>query len=83
MQSEQKRTNWDTVKSLTEHLWPKNHPDLKIRVVLAMFFLLTAKLINVYVPFLYKAAVDHLSMSVTLVLPVGIILSYGLARVMQ
>jgi ABC-type transport system involved in Fe-S cluster assembly fused permease/ATPase subunit len=78
-----KRTNWDTAKSLMEHLWPKNHPNLRVRVVLAMLCLVIAKVVNVYVPFLYKEAVDSLSMNSAVVLPIGIIISYGLARVTQ
>lgn len=78
-----KRTNWNTVKSLSEHLWPKDHPNLKLRVVLAMGCLLIAKLVNVYVPFLYKDAVDALSVKPMVALPLSIILSYGLARVAQ
>ncbi|MBC7370544.1 MAG: ABC transporter ATP-binding protein/permease [Bdellovibrionaceae bacterium] len=78
------RSTWDTVKSLTEHLWPKNRGDLKWRVVLAMACLLIAKVINVYVPFLYKDAVDALSpQNIALILPLGIIISYGLARIGQ
>ncbi len=78
-----KRTNWDTAKSLLTHLWPKNRTDLKIRVVLAMACLLLAKVINVYVPFLYKAAVDSLTLNSAVVIPAAIIISYGLARVLQ
>lgn len=78
-----KRTNWDTAKSLMEHLWPKNHPNLRVRVVLAMLCLVIAKVVNVYVPFLYKEAVDSLSINGAVVLPIGIIISYGLARVTQ
>ncbi len=77
------RNNWDTAKSLMHHLWPEGRPDLKVRVVLAMLCLLLAKVINVYVPFLYKDAVDALSGNLTLILPVGVIISYGLARVSQ
>lgn len=83
MKSVIKRTNWDTAKSLMSHLWPRGRFDLRVRVILAMTCLLVAKLINVYVPFLYKAAVDSLTMPSTLVLPIGIIISYGLARVGQ
>ncbi len=82
-QTKVKRNNWDTAKSLIEHLWPAGHTNLKVRVVLAMACLLIAKLINVYVPFLYKAAVDSLSINPMLALPIGIIVSYGLARVAQ
>jgi len=78
-----KRTTWDTIRSLSNHLWPAGHPNLKLRVVLAMSCLLIAKLVNVYVPFLYKGAVDALTLSGVLVLPITIIISYGLARVMQ
>ena len=78
------RSLWDTVKSLAEHLWPKNRLDLKWRVVLAMACLLIAKVINVYVPFLYKDAVDALTPeNAAMVLPLGIIISYGLARIGQ
>ena len=83
MSPKQNRNNWDTVRSLSIHLWPKNQSNLRVRVVLAMICLLFAKLINVYVPFLYKAAVDALSMNAMIVLPTAIILSYGLARIMQ
>ncbi|MCC2679832.1 MAG: metal transporter permease [Pseudobdellovibrio sp.] len=76
------RTNWDTAKTLMTHLWPKNQFSLRVRVVAAMSCLLLAKVINVYVPFLYKNAVDALSLQTELALPVGIILSYGLARIM-
>lgn len=65
------------------YLWPAGHKNLKVRVVLAMLCLLIAKLINVYVPFLYKAAVDSLSLNPALALPIGIIVSYGLARIAQ
>jgi ABC-type transport system involved in Fe-S cluster assembly fused permease/ATPase subunit len=78
-----KRTQWDTVKSLTSHLWPTGHGNLKLRVVLAMGCLALAKIINVYVPFLYKGAVDSLTLKPMIVLPVAMILSYGLARILQ
>jgi len=77
------RTQWDTVKSLTHHLWPPHHLNLKIRVLLAMACLVLAKIVNVYVPFLYKDAVDALSVKPIIVIPVAIIISYGLARVLS
>lgn len=66
-----------------KHLWPEGRNDLKIRVILAMTSLLLAKIVNVYIPFLFKQAIDSLSLPTTLILPFGIILSYGLARVLQ
>lgn len=78
-----KRTQWDTVKSLTNHLWPKNYLGLKIRVVIALCSLALAKIVNVYVPFLYKDAVDALSLKPIVVIPIAIIVAYGFARIFQ
>lgn len=78
-----KRSTWDTAKSLMQHLWPKNYLNLKIRVVLAMLSLIIAKVINIYVPFLFKDAVNLLSAQPIVVLPIALIFSYGFARVMQ
>src|SRR4051812_27264224 len=76
------RNNWDTAKTLVTYLWPKGQPGLRLRVVLAMTCLLLAKVITIYAPFLYKAAVDSLSVQTALALPAGVIVSFGLARVM-
>lgn len=78
-----KRTQWDTVQSLTRHLWPPGYLNLKVRVVLAMASLILAKVINVYVPFLYKDAVDALSIKPIVAVPIAIIVAYGLARILQ
>lgn len=77
------RSNWQTIQSLSRHLWPKGRPDLRFRVVLALSSLLLAKLVNVYVPFLYKQAVDALSNPVgqLIAVPLFAILGYGIARV--
>ena len=77
----------DDLKSLREllpYLWPAGLIGLKARVLGALMLMVAAKIVNVYVPFLYKAAVDVLSgESVTvLAVPVGLILAYGLARVL-
>jgi ABC-type transport system involved in Fe-S cluster assembly fused permease/ATPase subunit len=75
-----------TVKILLGYLWPKDQTGLRYRVVAATACLLLAKILNVYIPFLYKHAVDKLSISQTnlmIVLPVMIIMSYGLARIGQ
>ncbi len=73
-----------TIKTLVTYLWPPGRLDLKIRVVLALSSLALAKLINVYVPFLYKSAVDSLSPSTgIIILPLGVIIAYGVARVLH
>ena len=66
------------------YLWPQERLDLKFRVILALVSLALAKVVTVYVPFLYKEAVDQLSFEeVLLVLPLGVILAYGGARLLQ
>ncbi|MFM9890252.1 MAG: ABCB family ABC transporter ATP-binding protein/permease [Rickettsiales bacterium] len=83
---------WKTIKTLLPYLWPKEQPDLRLRVVMALVFLAASKIFNVYVPILYKHAVDALgagangqiSNEATLAagVPIAIILAYGLARIL-
>lgn len=82
--------HWSTVKSLLPFLWAPQRADLKLRVVGAMLLLILAKLIGVYVPFLFKDAVDALTgqsegvsqTTLLVVVPSSLILAYGAARVM-
>jgi len=72
------------LKSLTPYLWPRDSFELRARVVLAVAFLLAGKLVNIYVPLLYKHAVDALSPSNAVVtVPIALIVTYGAARVMS
>ena len=75
-------SHWQTLKTLGAYLWPPGRKDLKLRVVLAVFFMFAAKVLGVYVPFLLKNTIDRLSaQSVALSIPAGLILAYGLARI--
>lgn len=77
--------HWQTLKSLSKWLWPKDRNDLRVRVVIAMLALGAAKLTNVGVPYLLKRAIDTLSLpkeSLVLSLAVGWILAYAGARVL-
>jgi ABC-type transport system involved in Fe-S cluster assembly fused permease/ATPase subunit len=72
------------LKSLAPYLWPRDSFGLRVRVVLALVFLLAGKLVNICVPLLYKQAVDALSPAkVVIAVPVALIIAYGLARVMS
>src|SRR6516165_2794930 len=71
------------LKSLAPYLWPRDSFELRARVVLAVAFLLAGKLVNIYVPLLYKHAVDALSpANPVVVVPASLIIAYGVARVM-
>jgi ATP-binding cassette, subfamily B, heavy metal transporter len=72
-----------SLKSLLPYLWPQGESELKLRVVLASASLVVAKIANVYVPIIFKQMVDALGQGpALLVLPIGLLAAYGLARVM-
>ena len=50
----------ETIRSLLPYLWPRNEMELRVRVVAAIVCLFIAKIANVYVPVLYKHAIDAL-----------------------
>jgi len=85
-----KDNHFDTLKSLLPYLWPKGRIDLKFRVVFAMAFLILAKFIGVYIPFIFKDTVDVLTPAslqsdakmMMVALPVGLIIGYGTARIL-
>jgi ATP-binding cassette subfamily B protein len=76
------------LKGLGPYLWPRDSIELRVRVVLALALLAAGKLVNITVPLFYKAAVDalsapHTAAAAMIAVPVGVILAYGLARVMS
>ncbi|MBV23747.1 MAG: metal ABC transporter permease, partial [Rhodospirillaceae bacterium] len=76
------RKDLKALRTLLPYLWPADSLDFRIRVMVALTFLAVAKVANVVVPLIYKQAVDALSQDVSavLVLPLGILLAYGLVR---
>jgi len=75
-----------TLRRFLPYLWPENEWGLRARVVLALICLVAAKVAVVYVPLFYRDAVDALDVgqdAAVLVLPVGLILAYGGARVLS
>jgi ABC-type transport system involved in Fe-S cluster assembly fused permease/ATPase subunit len=71
------------VGKLLPFLWPRDSIELRLRVFIAVAFLAIAKSINVFVPMLYKHAVDALTpgKAALVAVPVALIIGYGLARV--
>ncbi|MEI6984981.1 MAG: ABC transporter ATP-binding protein/permease [Rhodospirillaceae bacterium] len=84
-----------TLRSLMPYLWPRDHLEMRLRVTVALVCLFISKLANAIVPMLYKLAVDALTphptalpggggtVNAAIAIPVGIILAYGLARVLS
>ncbi|HEV7369616.1 ABC transporter ATP-binding protein/permease [Arenibaculum sp.] len=73
------------LRSLLPYLWPRDSFEMRLRVVLAVACLVVAKVANVYVPILYKGAVDVLGgeAGLAVAIPVGLIVAYGLVRVLS
>ncbi|MFB3134509.1 MAG: ABC transporter ATP-binding protein/permease [Rhodospirillales bacterium] len=78
------RNDLETIRALLPYLWPPGAPEMRVRVVIALGLLVLAKGTNVVVPIFYKYAVDALSAETGAVLavPVGLLVAYGLTRVM-
>src|SRR6516165_839925 len=67
---------WNTIRALLPYLW-----EFKGRVIVALSFLVTAKLANVAVPLVMKEIVDRLSSKqAAAVLPLSLLIVYGLLR---
>ncbi|WP_066267092.1 ABCB family ABC transporter ATP-binding protein/permease [Hydrogenophaga palleronii] len=74
------RSDWRTLKRLLPYLW-----QYKLRVALALGFMVAAKAANVSVPLLLKQLVDAMtiqpgSVESMLVVPLSLLLAYGLLR---
>ena len=74
------RSDWGTLKRLFPYLW-----QYKWRVIAALTFMIGAKMANVGVPLLLKQLVDTMafkpgSVNAILVVPVGLLVAYGLLR---
>ena len=82
-----KRSDWGVLRTLLPYLW-----EYKGRMLLALVFLVAAKLGNIGVPLVLKDIVDHLTpaagkgaavattVGTMVALPVGLLVAYGLLR---
>lgn len=72
--------------SLLTTIWPKDNPNFKFRVVVAIGLLIGSKLLNVEVPFFFKKIIDNMNVDWTLELGVlgtsaiALVFAYGGAR---
>nr|QTW43700.1 ABCB7 [Eurytemora affinis] len=83
-------TGKDMLKTMGEYIWPRDNPEVKTRVVAALSLLVTAKVLNTSVPFIFKHAIDTLNTANTLNLDTpdaavvtlvsATLIGYGMAR---
>ena len=76
---------WSALRSLAPFLWPDGNIELRVRVVVALTLLAMAKIATVYVPVLYKEAVDILdgAAGAVVALPLGLLFAYGIIRILS
>lgn len=80
-----------TIFNLWPYMWPSDRPDLKIRVLWALFYLVLSKLVLISVPYFFKYATNALNIDYTppnwlpavFAAPVIMVLSYNIARILQ
>ncbi|MCB0271528.1 MAG: ABC transporter ATP-binding protein/permease [Bdellovibrionales bacterium] len=82
-QIENKMGQWSTVRFLIKTLLRSDLKGVHFRIVISLILLVFAKVINVYIPFFYKNAVDALSkpLESSVQLVFWAVLSYALARI--
>jgi ATP-binding cassette subfamily B protein len=79
-------SDFRAIRSLLPYLWPRGRLDLKTRVVVALAFLVGAKVAVVQVPLLLGRVVDALGAGgsqAVVVVPIALIVAFGLARLLS
>ena len=87
VENKQSYSSWLTIKKVAPYLWPDQQSWVKRRVILALMFLMLAKIVAVSTPFLFKAVVDGLASNgkstdalMLLLGASGIVFAYGFFR---
>ena len=87
VENKQSYSSWLTIKKVAPYLWPDQQSWVKKRVILALMFLMLAKIVAVSTPFLFKAVVDGLASNgkstdalMLLLGASGIVFAYGFFR---
>ncbi|CAH1997922.1 unnamed protein product [Acanthoscelides obtectus] len=86
----QKVTGTQMIQAMLQYIWPKNDQQIRDRVKLSVALLVSAKIVNVSVPFLFKYVVDYLNANAALnmesapstvaTVATSLLLGYGIAR---
>lgn len=76
--------SWATLKRFLPYLWPRDNPQLRTRIVMAMVLVLAAKGVTLALPFAYKGAVDAMSAKGSvdegLMVALALVAAYALGR---
>lgn len=76
------KSAWSIIRRFAPYLWPKNAPDLKLRIIIAAILMVLAKATVLVVPFFFKWATDALTEpgGPAIALAVGLIGGYAGVR---
>ncbi len=79
--------SWATLKRFLPYLWPRDDPGLRVRIAVALVFVLAAKGATLALPFAYKGAVDAMentdtaaAMSAGAQVAIALVAAYVLGR---
>jgi ABC-type transport system involved in Fe-S cluster assembly fused permease/ATPase subunit len=90
-----KRALLSSIIPVLPYIWPRERPDLQLRVVLALLLLLATKVVTLAVPILFKVVTDALTgfegppaagpqwLVWLLAAPAAIVVAYCIARIME
>ncbi|KAK5064275.1 Iron-sulfur clusters transporter atm1, mitochondrial [Exophiala bonariae] len=84
---EQRKVDLAIMKDMIQYLWPKGEIGTKIRVGAALGLLVSAKILNVNVPFYFKSIVDSMNVDFLAVggtawtVAGSMIIAYGVTRI--
>jgi len=73
---------WHTLKRFLPYLWPKDNRQLRVRIVMAMVFVLAAKAVTLALPLAYSGAVDEMAGEISegATVALALVAAYGLGR---
>ncbi|RPE71564.1 ATP-binding cassette subfamily B protein [Pacificibacter maritimus] len=87
--SEGPENGWKVARQVVPYLWPRDSKSARVRVVVALVFMVLAKVVSVSAPYFYKLVVDLLSgeteadpAMILMLGAVGLTVAYGLSRLM-
>ena len=82
----ERRSALRTIFRVVPYLWPRDRFDIRVRVIVALLFLVIAKAVINFAPFLYRDAVNALTdtgNSPLLLGALGLTVAYGIARLLS
>ena len=82
----ERRSALRTIFRVVPYLWPRDRFDIRVRVIVAFLFLVIAKAVINFAPFLYRDAVNALTdtgNSPFLLGALGLTVAYGVARLLS